>query len=218
MAPKRKAAASAAARKRKAPPSDWRTPIFYWRGAISGAEWTGTWVASAAGLPRDAEFKESANTFSLRCSQPIMSLVDEEDREVKTAHFTGSYKLDNGEGLADYEDVEHSIAVCFGPEWASVAARGTTEFGDFVSLGKLHDGASQGGYQTLTLARRYIADGDPRTAMNATSVLARVEAEDSFAGEHPWLALPWKVPSSWPAPLPVPEGLYETTAHADTVQ
>ena len=64
----------------------------------------------------------------------------------------------------------------------------------------------------LTLARRYIADGDPRTAMNATSVLARVEAEDSFAGEHPWLALPWKVPSSWPAPLPVPEGLYETTA------
>jgi len=61
----------------------------------------------------------------------------------------------------------------------------------------------------LTLARRYIADGDPRTAMNATSVLARVEAEDSFTLGSLFRG---RSRPAWPAPLPVPEGLYETTA------
>eukprot|EP00966_Prymnesium_polylepis_P166957 3859214-Prymnesium_polylepis.4 len=216
MAPKRAASASGKARKKRAPALDWRTPLFYWRGTVDDETWSGAWVASTDGLPSDADFEASENSFKLKCSEPIGMLVTLSDTAEKapTAMLTGSYKLDNGGGLDDYSDVEHKICAIEGPpcggplgesEWVNVAARGTTEFGEFVSLGKmvrLGDGS-----HVLTLARRYIADDDPRCKMSEQDVLARVVTEEVLDYAHietPWTALPWRVADDWPAPIAGP--------------
>jgi hypothetical protein len=219
MSSKRAATSSSRAKKKaRAPAPDWRTPLFYWRGKINDEKWSGTWVASDDGLPSDEAFAASANTFKLTCSEGIGMLVTLSEgcaAEAPTATFTGSYKLDNGDGLQDFSDTEHKICLQEGPsvghafgdsEWVSVAARGTTEFGEFLSLGKMV--RAEDGEHVLTLARRYIADEDPRCAMSAQDALGRISGEDEgkdmWACEEPWLALPWKVPEGWPASLPVP--------------
>ena len=217
MAPKkRKSSSSTAARKKKAPAADWRQSAFYWRGAVSGSTWEGAWVASDEGLPSDADFAASTNTFKLVCSTALSSIYPCGAREHGGGTFTGEYKLDNGDGPADYSDLEHEIFAYNGPpghhpavhSWAVVGACGDTEFGRFVSLGVL-DGEVSGGvpgddtYSRLTLVRRYIAEDDPRNGMSAKEVACRVAScgKEEWAMNAPWLALPWKVPSSWPAPL-----------------
>lgn len=203
---------------RKAPAADWRTPVFYWRGSVAGCTWEGSWVASADGLPSDAEFEASANTFKLECSRPLSRIYRGGE-----AAFTGTYKLDNGEGPEDYSDVAHVIRACNGPpdhhpstsSWAVVGARGDTEFGRFVSLGRL-DKKIPGGvpgdddYARLTLARRYLADDDPRLSMSAEDVCLRVASGGPDEGviNVPWLGLPWKVPGGWPASLPFDAGIH----------
>ena len=70
---------------------------------------------------------------------------------------------------------------------AAVAAVGTTPFGRFVSLGVI-DGS------TMTLARRYIADDDPRAAWASPEAVL-----DAVFGDGPLVLadipakLPWKV-------------------------
>jgi hypothetical protein len=200
-----------APKKRAKKAADWREPIFYWRGTVDSSSigsdvWEGTWVASAEGLPTAEEFKASENTFSLTCSDALgMLVMTEED-----GRFFGSYKLDNGGGPEDFSDIEQTIRVVEGPavggpmgdaEWCNVGARGTTEFGEFVSLGTLERGTN-----LLTLARRYISDDDPRCEMSAAEVVGRVEegGEDQDHTAEPWGALPYKVPEDWPASLPAP--------------
>ena len=234
MAPKKRksSSATAAAKRKKAPAADWRQPVFYWRGTISGSKWEGTWVASEAGLPSDADFAASTNAFKLVCSTPVFESVGSLQSpglggNGGSGTFTGSYKLDNGEGPADYSDLEHEISVNNGPpshhpavhSWAVVGACGDTEFGRFVSLGVLdgtgepHTLTGPGGfpntgstYSRLTLARRYIAEDDPRNGMSAKQVVDRLASlgMEEWAMNAPWLVLPWKVPGSWPAPLPPP--------------
>lgn len=221
MPPKRSAEA-APKRKEKAarpsPPADWRAPLFFWRGRVDGNTWEGTWVASTEGLPSDADFAASPNTFKLTCSDALPQVYRKGfvDGEPSNATFTGSYKLDNGDGLADYEDLEHEIWAQNGPpshhpggdEWAVVGARGNTEFGRFISLGRLDQRTDDGvpgddTYTRLTLARRYIADNDKRAKMSAREVAGRVAScgpDEGFINA-PWLAAPWRLPGNWPLPL-----------------
>ncbi len=210
MAPKSKkrdASQGKASPSKKGRAADWRTPIFYWRGVIEDEwVWSGTWVVSDSGLPELEDFEKSANTFRLTCSEMFGMLPMTEE----VATFTGSYKLDNGAGLQDVKDFQHRIKVVESDQldamglakWCVVGARGTTEFGEFVSLGRL-DRDFQGGV-TLTLARRYIADDDPRCKMGVDEVVGRVveNGPDHSHSEFPWTALPWKVAGDWPAPLP----------------
>jgi len=211
MSAKRKSNAAAAPRRRKKAPADWRMPIFYWHGSVTGNTWEGTWVASADGLPSAVDFQESANTFKLECSDALPSIChDSSEVGGAGAILTGSYKLDNGDGLADYSDIEHQIWAYNGPpehrpsagEWTTIGACGDTEFGRFVSLGQLSNGR-------LTLARRYITNDDPRVKMSAMDIVGRVASigPDRWACDAPWLALPWKVSADWPEPLSVDPAL-----------
>ena len=240
MPPKRSAEDSAEEPKGKqkaarGAPADWRAPLFFWRGKVDGTTWEGTWVASTEGLPSEAEFASSPNAFKLTCSvdlgalfTPTNSLLNKDSEHF--ASFTGSYKLDNGDGLADYEDKEHVIWGHGCPpdhhplsegvdHWAVVGATGNTEFGRFVSLGRLdhppdHSGGAYDPFTRLTLARRYIADNDKRTKMSARDVAGRIcirslskttnrngpPPDENFL-QVPWLGLPWKLPGNWPLPL-----------------
>lgn len=240
MPPKRKApTASASKRKaKKAPAPDWRTPVFYWRGKVDGHTWEGTWVASTEGLPTNEEFEASENSFKLKCSgisehdsRDLGDLYwDGKDHESESlGQLTGTYKLDNGEGPADYSDRKQEIWAYNGPPshhpsstpWAVVGACGDTEFGRFVSLGRLDQKEEPGldePYTRLTLARRYIADDDPRKSMSARDVARRVAANgpDENVIDIPWLALPWKVPANWPGSVRVsPEAMAKLDKHCE---
>ena len=140
----------------------------------------------------------------------ILGGMDEEDPEGRKAFFQldglfemkfgGSYKLDNGDGLEDTADDTHRWEVRSWPKaapgevecatHAAVAAVGTTPFGRFVSLGAI-DGS------TMTLARRYIADDDPRAAWASPAAVldAVLGGEGPLALDEIPAKLPWKVDS-----------------------
>ena len=201
----------------KRAPTDWKTPLFYWRGAIDGDTWSGAWVASADGLPSDADFAASENTFTLKCSADLGKLGTTAATS-SPATLAGSYKLDQGDGLEDFSDLAHEVYAKDGPpghhglgeqgaetDWAVVGATGNTEFGRFVSLGRLDGGVGQPcTYSRLTLARRYLDDDDPRVGMSAKAVATRVAScgPDEWALSAPWLALPWKIFAVPEAALP----------------
>ena len=171
---------------------DWRHPLFYWRGALSiddtALSWKGTWVASGDGLPSDADFVASANTFEVT-APPVDGLGETRFLPLfaeRSFEFTGgSYLLDNGDGPAPYSDVQHKCLVYSRGDGLVVGACGDTEFGRFVSLGRIVE--STDGGNRLTLARRYVADSDARAKW--TDPLAVVEASFSAPADAPWTAL-----------------------------
>jgi hypothetical protein len=78
-----------------------------------------------------------------------------------------------------------------------VAAKGSTEFGCFVSAGKIgpgKDDKSEAADVTasdvvqLTLARRYLDDSDPRTKWSAKRAAEGLKSEGSGAS----IAAPWR--------------------------
>ena len=109
--------------------------------------------------------------------------------------FTGSYQLDQGDGLETFSDKTHMFKISAAPDGSVlVAARGTTEFGAFVSAGRLESGGSTG--VQLTLARRYVDDADPRkkwtTADRVTTELLS-DRQGAFADGGPWRAAAMKL-------------------------
>ena len=154
-------------------------------------EWTGTWVASEEGLPNDSDFLASPTTFALVSDKSLVNFS-----HVGSASFvSGSYKLDQGDGLNSYSDISHEFHLrSTNDDEGSdgiVGACGNTEFGRFISIGVLEP---RGSTAQLILARRYIADNDPRAKLTAAEVAA-------LAGLHsgaPWVeGLPWKVAAGW---------------------
>jgi hypothetical protein len=75
----------------------------------------------------------------------------------------GSYKLDNGDGHQDFSDLEHRLVIAREPvfgSWRVCVARGSTQFGKFVSLGFVHvDDDNNNGRVSMILARRYVLSG-----------------------------------------------------------
>ena len=224
MAPKKRGAALSTARKKRRPAPDWRYPLFYWRGTLTDGQyssedpvcitatdcWSGTWVASEKDLPDAAAFKESLNTFKLQFGPcEVMRKVGSADRDATV--LIGTYKLDqgDGEGLRDYSDIEQILHIIEtaslgedgadgGGSSAIVGARGTTEFGQFASLGLLlHNSETR--TTELTLVRRYLSDDDSRTKLCAREIAAlafgdvekKTLAKEVYAAA-PWEALPWK--------------------------
>ena len=83
-----------------------------------------------------------------------------------------------------------------------VAAKGTTEFGAFISAGRLDpcnkssssggdDDDGSGGGVWLTLARRYLDDADPRKKWTAQRVWEQLQQEATPAST----SKPWRSPS-----------------------
>ena len=146
--------------------TDWRTPLFYWRGAVDGDAWSGTWVASADGLPSDAD-------------SPAENIADKFGGKSMSSPATPpAVLLDQGDGLAGL--LRHLARGARDAHRATTARRARRRglgrrrrdrqhrAGRFVSLGRL-DGAESydSGYSRLTLARRYLDDDDPQVGMSA---------------------------------------------------
>ena len=177
------------------PVGDWRETLYYWHGPVSTDEagvttWQGSWIASADGLPSPAEFEASSNAFKLMSNDFLVrDGVPLEDTCPfgRSGYFNGYYKLDNdGTGLRDYSDIEHRIVIKdHTAGWALVGARGTADFGEFISAGRLvfPHGTSPA---CLTLARRYLADNDPRVHLSAWAAVRQIDS--NLEGRD----MPWK--------------------------
>ena len=175
---------------------DWKATVYYWRGTLSFAAnkltWKGAWAGSRAGLPSDSEFAASPNEFTLTAAAKVKGGVtlSANAAELKPAagikgKFVGKYMLDQGDGLESFQDKTHMFKISAREDGSvMVAARGTTEFGAFVSAGKL-DSLSGEGVQ-LTLARRYVDDADARKKWTTADVVTdKLLASPGAAGE-PW--------------------------------
>lgn len=177
--------------------ADWRDQLYFWHGTVHTEDhgettWQGTWIASDSGLPSMAEFSASENEFKLTSNDFLAR--DEVGLEEmcpfgRSGYFTGTYKLDNdGSGFRDYSDDVHRI--CFKDHtasWSLVAARGSCTFGEFISAGRLV--FPQGNTPaTLTLARRYLTEDDPRTKLSAWGALHQIDSKLE-GREAPWKPL-----------------------------
>jgi hypothetical protein len=186
---------------------DWKATMYYWRGELSfdGGKkmltWKGAWVGSTRGLPSDQEFAASPNAFTLTSAKIkggvslSATAAELEPAAGLKSKFTGSYQLDQGDGLETFTDKTHMFKISAAPDGSVlVAARGTTEFGAFVSAGRLESGGSTG--VQLTLARRYVDDADPRkkwtTADRVTTELLS-DRQGAFADGGPWRAAAMKL-------------------------
>ena len=199
-------------RKRKEA-EDWRSTLFFWRGVLSGETWQGTWVGAppptadspALPPPLPAAHAASANTFSATLSPAappapltLASLLG------LCCSAASTYQLDqgDGQGLQSFADAQHALRVADAPRGeapcALAAACGENNFGSFVSAGLL---TVEDGHATLTLARRYVREGDARArwrggegARAALQRFQQCEGAEGAGGEPAWLALlPWRV-------------------------
>lgn len=112
------------------------------------------------------------------------------------------YKLDqgDGEGLQDFEDDEHVAASrdgrFYGGEPGPVAAAGSTPFGRFVSLGVITEEKQEEAPSifTLTLARRYVDEADPRSEWTTPlRVFEGLGDDEAFDVADLPSRLPWKM-------------------------
>jgi hypothetical protein len=189
---------------------DWRAPLFYWKGTLTFQKqqksrdrlvWAGSWFASSEGLPSDQDFESTKdNSFSLYYT---LTKEDEDHHKSgdlsldeswllgRTGKFQGAYMLDNGTGHEKCKDKKHEFAVIEGG--FLVAARGETDFGAFVSLGRIEQRVDDKAW-VLTLARRYMDDRDARIKALPTAgdVLESLD-EDVKTGMAPfWTGIPGK--------------------------
>ena len=84
-----------------------------------------------------------------------------------------------------------------------VAERGTSEFGEYISLGRLVFARDGNGPAQMTLARRYVTPDDPRAKLSPWEAVFRIASKmrglrerDDFAPAQ--APAPWKLLSSDP--------------------
>ena len=210
-APKRVARAPRAPRSRE---RDWRSTLFVWRGVLQLADgvvtWQGAWVGSDDGAePSAAAFAASANTFTVRGSARDRTSLLQPDEMGNAPRLMGtdqdtllgsfdfdfadsSYVLDVGD--APKTDDAHRFVVLAGGGAgggaAEVGAFGRNEFGRFVSFGHVTACAPDARSAVLTLARRYVRDGDARAAVASADGLRQSMAARRAAGGGAAGALP----------------------------
>jgi hypothetical protein len=206
-----RADASATSRtKRRKTTTDWRAPLFYWRGVLAlgkssscddsddnaSVVWKGKWVASEDGLPSDEQFTDEsvhANTFDMSADVGKLEVDGPLTLQVlagRECSFHGEYMLDQGDGQGHqtFRDISHNLLF---RDDGVVAALGGTEFGQFVSLGRVEGTNEEDGSIQLTLARRYLDIDDRRCEWKTTQCV--MDAAKGTDGAELWeKSLPWK--------------------------
>ena len=151
---------------------DWETKMSFagsWLGSQSSSDEDSPLHASSLLSPNP---DDNLNAFKLNAKLQTQS------DSFLVFDMKGNYKLDNGGGHESYKDKRHTLVIgrkvvfgsgldlggwlAEGPNFMLAAARGTTEFGPFVSLGFVAV-SSVGIEPTLTLCRRYTEEDDARS-------------------------------------------------------
>lgn len=159
-------------------------------------------MSSEEGLPSLEDFAASTNTFRLMTRDFLDCGVKLEELSPigRSGKFAGTYVMSSDGLTRKYQDIAHRMVVMDHASTCSlVAERGTSEFGEFVSLGRLvfaRDGKSPA---LMTLARQYVVDGDPRASQSPWQAVFRIASKARGQREKndfvpqcpaPWLLLP----------------------------
>ena len=199
---------------RKAKATDWREPLYFLHGEVTtefaarrGEEveevtvWRGTWLASENGLPSIDEFNDSGDSFSLTTAEFLGTGVPLEEHCPigRSGGFKGLYTMADGRTFQDYD---HKMVIMDHTASCSlVAERGTSALGEYVSLGRLtHPREGKNTRATLTLARRYLENNDPRASAALWTWMAKLGSQvtrdcreqGDFAPHAP---APWRLPA-----------------------
>lgn len=133
-------------------------------------------MGSEDAAPTAEQYRDSINTFKLTSSTSSISSLSLEAFSTTEVSFAGEYQLDQGDGsgAGTYRDISHHVAFSklYSSGFEAVGACGETEFGRFVSHGRLtcsEDAEEKEPKLTLTLARRYVVDKDARAALTSAS-------------------------------------------------
>ena len=188
-------------------PSDWRGQLFYWSGEVkkrSGPKmaaatersfsWRGDWSTGLEGAGQGGP-----NTFD--CT---LTLADTADTLLRAdsntiAAIRSSYLLDQGDGLGLQTFRDHAHDVIIGPaqtsegrhgQWAVVAGCGKTEFGCFITHGRL---SVDGPATSLLLARRYLRDSDSRAKLSPSQLLPSHPIPEVLTEDIVETVIPWRL-------------------------
>ena len=153
----------------------WRDTLFVWKGRVQrdlglGIIFEGTWLGVQAGaadppvkIPGNDAFAKSAMDFF------VSGTLDEQCEKIGESC---SYQLTQGKGwlLDDMEYHQDQVHHVHFYKWRAntclVFAYGTNAYGDFIASGT-SDAAALGSNVSdvfeMTLARRYLEDGDARS-------------------------------------------------------
>ena len=176
--------------------------------------WKGRWVgvdaadATKADMPPVRDWRDGANGFESdnlfnviggppqeaclgSTTSPVASESWNHDPEARKYDHVG-WQLDNGDGHEWYRDSVHDMRCCGDDE---VFARGQNQFAPFIAVGflsgyrfRVGDEARRQCRRTLTVARRYLDDGDERCGWSMDDLEREVrEAMASSVPTHPWM-------------------------------
>jgi len=95
------------------------------------------------------------NKFDVSFKVVGQSLSETGSYQMELEYTDGSYKLNNGGGHEEYEDLKQTITLRVTDKVTVATASGSTEFGDFVSAGIVRG-------NEMVLVRRYVEEGDWR--------------------------------------------------------
>ena len=114
----------------------------------------------------------------------------------RSGTFKGVYKL--GDGSRKYSDIEHRMVVMdHSTSCSLVAERGSSEFGEFISLGRLVFPRESGANASITLARRYIMEDDPRAKRSPWEAVFQIASKTrGLRDKDDWVPqapAPWKL-------------------------
>mmetsp|Transcript_14443 Transcript_14443/g.23546 ORF Transcript_14443/g.23546 Transcript_14443/m.23546 type:complete len:221 (-) Transcript_14443:223-885(-) len=197
--------------------NNWRDTLFVWDGILSSDEeetkegeedegsinirlkWEGTWVgcesvdAAAVETPKRGAFeRDVTSAYSFATS----GTASNKDPATNFYHvsMSGSYELGEGEDKKKHTDDVHDMYLSL-LRWTGnlrgqadnlVVALGSNEFGKFISVGYLRVG------NRITLARRYLDDGDLRCKWNVDALKSAVLEEIASAGKAGMTIPPWQ--------------------------
>mmetsp|Transcript_8622 Transcript_8622/g.14649 ORF Transcript_8622/g.14649 Transcript_8622/m.14649 type:complete len:222 (-) Transcript_8622:195-860(-) len=198
--------------------ANWRETLFVWDGILSddedetkegddgsniGLKWEGTWVgcesadAVAVETPKRGAFERdvtSAYSFTASCTA---SQKDPANNFYRLS-MSGSYDLGEGNDKKKHTDDVHDMYLSL-LRWTGnlrdqadnlVFALGSNElFGKFISVGWLRVG------NRITLARRYLDDGDMRCKWDIDALKSAVVEEITTADDDGLVTLhipPWQ--------------------------
>lgn len=187
----------------------WRDTLFVWKGVIvtrgvgqgvgddPAALWDGNWIgeedcadACKAELP---DFEESKLTFECNGS------VEKKTEEACYLSVGGEWAMQGETKIDRHFDKRHEIRLPIVKENDTVedmqeknvaVAVGENNFGSFISAGFQSHG--RGGDMVLTLGRRYLEDGDVRSAWTLEELYEKVlETYKKLDKDHS-SRLPWQ--------------------------
>jgi hypothetical protein len=165
----------------------WQDTLYIWDGIVTVHDeeskdkdvplaWEGTWVAveeadaTKAAAPKRSAFAEYVDSdMKFHVSGKAEAVDDAGKLFVTTLAEGDGWDMEDGDEKKKYQDKEHEVMVkCL--RWSGntfdqtenlIVAKGTNEFGSFVSAGWMRPG------NRWTLARRYLADKkDPRAKLS----------------------------------------------------